>query len=613
MGEQLTAREKEAFKPPTKIPPSVWAETYRFLPPTVAAEPGKYRNSRTPYIAGIIDTVMEPGVEEIVLCKAAQLGFTTAIQNLIGWSIDVEPAPALLVMPSQDEARKVVTENIIPLIDTCPQVKAHLLTQRDSLTKEQIQFDSMSLYLGWAGSPQSLARRAVRFVYLDEVDKYPSFAGKDADPISLAKARARTYLHRKKIIIGSTPTVRTGAIWRAYEDCPEKRHYHVPCPHCSKMQRLVWDQVKWENVEEENRHKKAERIELNRLAYYECIECKGKIEDKHKPAMLVNGKWVSEGITKSARVGFHISAIYSPWVSFSALAAQWQRSIGNAGAMQEFKNQWLAEPFEELISLPKVEDLQQNISPTANIGIVPLWAGCVLLSADTQKDRFYWTLVAWGAEFKSQLIDYGVAGKFEDLQKILDTQYPVEGTQDFISPMLCFIDSGGDRTGEIYNYTLTDQTRIYPIKGSATKPKQIVTLSKVTDGIILRLIDTEYCKDELDRLRNIPGRFTLPAAVTDDFLTQITNEVKIFDRKANRNIWTLKSSGAANHYFDCLTYNLAAAIEAGVGSMLTEQQLAEQRQLKAQAEQARQPNVNKTKRSGWLKPSGKGNGIRWLR
>ncbi len=81
------------------------------------------------------------------------------------------------------------------------------------LTK--LALTSMEIYVDWATSPQRLASRPVRYVILDEVNKFVDWSGKDADPISLAKARTRTWKRRKKIVILSTPTIREAQISKA--------------------------------------------------------------------------------------------------------------------------------------------------------------------------------------------------------------------------------------------------------------------------------------------------------------------------------------------------------------------------------------------------------------
>jgi phage terminase large subunit GpA-like protein len=76
----------------------------------------------------------------------------------------------------------------------CESLKAARQPDPHKNTLSRIELDTMDVYTGWAGSPQSLGSRTCRYVRFDEVDKYPPFAGREADPISLGKERTGTYL-----------------------------------------------------------------------------------------------------------------------------------------------------------------------------------------------------------------------------------------------------------------------------------------------------------------------------------------------------------------------------------------------------------------------------------
>ena len=57
-----------------------------------------------------------------------------------------------------------------------------------------------------ANSPSSLSSRSIKYLFFDEIDKYPAFSGKEANPIKLAEERTKTFVD-KKIVRVSTPTI----------------------------------------------------------------------------------------------------------------------------------------------------------------------------------------------------------------------------------------------------------------------------------------------------------------------------------------------------------------------------------------------------------------------
>ena len=89
----------ESLMPPEDLTVSEWAEKYRMLDSKTSALPGPWRNEMTPYLVGIMDALLDYETEEIVLCKASQLGGTEAILNALGYIIQQDPSPTLVVYP----------------------------------------------------------------------------------------------------------------------------------------------------------------------------------------------------------------------------------------------------------------------------------------------------------------------------------------------------------------------------------------------------------------------------------------------------------------------------------------------------------------------------------
>ena len=72
------------LKPDPLLTVSEWADRYRKLSSRSAAEPGRYRTARTPYMREIMDR-LSPGdpTQRVVFMKAAQVGATEAGNNWI--------------------------------------------------------------------------------------------------------------------------------------------------------------------------------------------------------------------------------------------------------------------------------------------------------------------------------------------------------------------------------------------------------------------------------------------------------------------------------------------------------------------------------------------------
>ena len=83
---------------------SDWADANRRLSSEASAEPGQWRTSRAEYQRGIMDAISDANVETVVIMSAAQCGKTEAQLCAVGYHIDQDPAPIMVVMPTERDA-----------------------------------------------------------------------------------------------------------------------------------------------------------------------------------------------------------------------------------------------------------------------------------------------------------------------------------------------------------------------------------------------------------------------------------------------------------------------------------------------------------------------------
>lgn len=599
-------------------------------------EPGPMNWDRTPYGREIANAVVDPDVRVIVNLKATQVGWTNILEMLPGYWADQDPGACLVVAPNEKTAKELLAERILATIKETPDMRKHLTGRPRDEQKTFLKLDTMPIFAAWAGSPMALASRSIRYLLLDEVDKYPPWSATEGDPIQLAVKRVSNWQHRARILIGSTPTVRTGNIWKWWESCGVKLYYFVPCPDCGEYQRLVWAQVKWPDVGTEDRNEKADLVDEGNLAYYECEQCRYQIRD-NKAKILLKGRWATldqvvdkagklHGVRpKSSRVGFALNSLYSPWLRFSELAKEYILAVGDAPRMMDFRNSRLAEPFEDQISKPKpkliLAKVLEAVDNNWRAAIVPRWAGLLTMAVDTQKDHFWVTVRAWGAGNKSRLIYFARLEAFDDIERVLETPFHLEGGDDeLMRCRICLIDSGGtrdpqtnvSRTHEVYQFCLRNPAQLYPIRGASREQFNPIRHSQVTPKpqpdqpqlapITLRILDTDWFKDLLSARMKTDAWQLTDAADNDDYQRGMVSEHKIFDRLKNKYKWVPVAQGAPNHPWDCETYQMAAAELAQVVLIPTEEGLEDQRrQLKQHESKRRRQQQSKRddKRGGW--------------
>lgn len=557
------------------MPPSEWAERHRVIPRGKSSEPGKWRNARAPYLAGIMDAAVEPGVEEVVVVKGAQVGFSEAMRNVLGYWIAQDPGPCMLVMPTEQSAQQAIDERIRPMVQwTRPLADLAPRTREDDRL-DLIRFGTMEVYTGWSRSPQALASRPLRYIMFDEVDKYPPFSGKEADPYSLGLKRLATYGHRARSIAGSTPTTRMGPIWQLWERSTRRFHYEVPCPDCGKYQRLEWGRVHYADARPgESRTQHADRVKRLGLAVYKCRHCEAEWHHESLSRLLPKGRWTpEEGGGSMRRVGFHLPSLYSRMVSWSALAAEWIEAQGYPSLLMDFVNSRLGEPFEEQVDKVAEEGFREKMKGAGPPRVVPDWTDAVIATADVQKGHVHFLIRAWGRGLVSRLLDRGTVTTWRELEDRVFKGLPeplVTEQGEQVVPAVLGIDSRY-RTDEVRAFAQQHPGRVVPLMGSAQANSQPMREQAIRGyyGVVQVTLNTHSWKDVLSGLirDENPDRWQLFHGLSEDYAMQMSSERKIHDPKLNVHRWEVTSKGRANHDWDMEAYQVAMAHRIGVAAL----------------------------------------------
>lgn len=515
-----------------------------------------------------MDRFTDPLIEKIVLCFGAQLGKTETELNMIGYALDQTSSPTMMVYPTDTIAKFASDKRVQPMIKSVKSI-SDKFDENSKLLELDFNNGNYMVLVG-ANSPSSLSSRSIKYLFFDEIDKYPAFAGKEADPIKLATERTKTFVD-KKIVMVSTPTVESGNIWQAFMSANERRQYYVPCPHCGVSQTLKFKQIKWPEEHNDN----ADMI--RDTAYYECEHCGERIYDKHKMEMLRSGEWraINESQSKVRSVSYHLSSIYSPWVTFGDVAYEFKNSKGTPATLMNFINSWLAEPWKssKTKSTQNMEFTQSNYP----CGVVPDKAVLLIASVDVQLDHFWWEVRAYAPGVKSYLIDYGQASTWEDLEEIIiNREYPSE-YGEARQVMKAGIDSGF-RTDEVYQFCSRFPEVCIPVKGSSNHstmaaPYTMTSLEKgVVGGLKLYVLNTDYWKDfifaRMIRPADEDGTIHLYKACPQEYSDHLRSEEKQEIRNVKTGAvtvqWKPLTSHPVNHLLDTCTYNAAVADIAGV-------------------------------------------------
>lgn len=407
----------DAIRPPELLPMDVYADRYHVLPAGSAAG-RRWSTERTPYIREILRRLSpDDPCQEIVMMFASQMSKSEAALVFLGHSISHDPGHVMLVQPTVDDAKKFSKRRVAKLIDGSP-------TLRDLVgpTKSR-DSDNTQLFKSWPGgsltmvganAPSGLASVPIQKLILDEVDRYPSSAGEEGDPVSLAKQRTATFGSRRKIVAPSTPTIAGESRIEAWYLEGDQREFWVPHLGCGAYQRLKFENMRWEKGHPETVH-------------MVCIECGERIEEHEKAAMLAEGEWRAGAPYNGKTRSYHISALYAApglgW-TWREIVEKFLEAKGDPALLQTVVNLLFGEtwkrPEGETIDAGSLLDRREGTEVTDGYyrpgRRIPDRCLVVTVAADTQADRIEAEVVGWGDGEESWSLDYvTIPGNTESL------------------------------------------------------------------------------------------------------------------------------------------------------------------------------------------------------
>lgn len=432
-----------AFAPLPDEPVHRWAERTTTLT-QYTENKGEYSTTLTPFVREWLECFRDPSVVETTLVTGSQVAKTQSELIGLAWSIKHRPVETLWVGANREDVKSLAETRWNDIVDHNAELVALKPSDADKYKKTEQQFAQCTVHWAGSNSPGKLASKPIGLLILDETDKYRQASTREAHAGELAEQRVKSY-SSYKIFRSSTPTTREGYIWQKYEQ-GDQRHFFVPCPHCREMITLEWKQVKWDTAA-----RTKDGWDLDRVAasgYYECQLCSGRIEERHKTAVLRAGKWrPTNPRALAGHRSYHLSSLYSPWrlTSFGALAAQFLEAKDSLLGLQGFINGALAEPWEQ----------QQYVDPIAfPEGAYTLTETfteerACLITVDVQHDDLWVVARGHGDGMRSRLhFAQRVAG-FPDVEAL----HHRFGSQ----PNTVGVDCGYDRGGDVYKVCARNQ------------------------------------------------------------------------------------------------------------------------------------------------------------
>lgn len=567
----LQKQAYSAFKPPKKLSLSDWADEYAYLSVESSAEGGRWRT--LPYQKAIMDAVTNPDIEQISVMKSARVGYSKILNHIIAYHIHNDPCPIMIVQPTIEDATGYSKEEIAPMLrDTkCLQGLVSDAKAKDGQnTLLQKLFPGGNLTLVGANSPRGFRRVSRRIVLFDETDGYPASAGTEGDQIKLGIKRTEFYANRK-IVAGSTPTVKDFSRIEKLFKQTDQRRYYVPCPKCNHMQYLRW--ANFECFENDPS-----------TTIYKCENCNAHIPHSKKRWMVERGEWRATAPFNGKHVGFHIWAAYSysPNATWQNLMEEYIACKDDQEQLKTFINVTCGEVYEDEYHTKASADglAKRAAEEKYKKGIPPKEVLILTLGIDVQDDRLSMSVIGFGRNEEMYLVDrkviYGSPARadlWKQLDEVLLSKYKNELGQE-LKIDTAAIDTGGHFTQETYQYVRErEHLGIIGIKGMGQKGKPILGKPSKVDihfsGKVLKRsfklfpVGVDMAKTTIhNKLKDAEvgkGYIHFYPSTTQDYFEELTAERQILKYKNGyqERVW-IKKNNQANEALDEMVYSYAS-------------------------------------------------------
>lgn len=507
---------ERGWKPKSRLTVSEWADANRVLSSVGSSEPGNWKTSRNPPLREIMDQLSEHAPAKIVVfMKASQRGGTEVGSNWLGSIMTEAKGPVAVVMPTEKSLNDWVSQKFEPMANDTPAVNAVLSRRNNNSSDNNAQrkkFTGGIIYFKTAGSTAELKSTSLRYALADEVDEWV-WETTQGDPLGLLDVRLTTF-HDRKLFVVSSPTMKDASRIEEMFEAGDKRHYHVPCPHCNELQRLVWSNVKW------SKHPDNPKRIVD--AWYVCRECGAEIPEHCKATMLPElgyggqARWIADA-PDAPYPSFHDSSLYSPvglGLSWRELAAEWIAAQEDNAKLMRFMNTRLGETWADRSHDIKANALEARAEPY-QLRTVPQGCLVITVGVDVQSGanaRLEITVLGHGKGDRTWTLDYhilpGNPSGDEVWQALADYVNAIHFTnahgRELISEA-CAIDTGGHHTHDVYAFVRSKKVR-RPIacKGASTPGRQILCKPSAQDvnwrgvslkkGVMLYMIGSDTAK-----------------------------------------------------------------------------------------------------------------------
>lgn len=533
----------EAIQPPLNLTVSEWADVERQLTRRSSSEPGQWRTDRVPFLREPMDLLSprEKRIRRVILIFGSQSGAKTECGlNWLGRTIAMDPAPFLILFPTEAFAKRQVRQRLDPLFKDTPAVSAKQISTKsrdaaNAMFLKEFQGDMLLSIIG--GNSGSAAQgMPAQNLWVDEASSLPLEIDDKGDPIENAEARQTNFPDRKTLLTSTPGTRGACRITWEFETRSDQRRYAAYMPCCGAREVLRWrEHMVWDKPDGD--------------VWCQCPACGERLAQHNKVEMLAEGQWRPTAKGDGETAGFHLPGWYAPygWLSWEKIRDEFLRAQDDKLLLKGWVNKRAAEAWEdEAVAKVSADGLMERAAqepyPT---GFCPDGVLLLLASVDVQDTWLEIQVKGYGRGEESWLIwhekvygDPAQSEVWDQITTIRRTEFPLE-IGGKLKARHTAVDTGGHFTNEAYEYCRQYKDEgVVATKGSSVKAAPALGKGKKMDvnsrgkvikgGVTLYMVGTDTIKRTIyARLKNAqpgPGFVHFGQNATDEYLAGLTCE-----------------------------------------------------------------------------------------
>jgi phage terminase large subunit GpA-like protein len=554
--------------------------------------PGPFRSERTPWIAEALRIAADPETKLLVILASIQSGKSLFARLFTCHIIANAPGPTAVFQSTDAEAKDFALRYMRPVWNNCPPVKSRISVD-DMDRSTTTDFDRMTLYCRGLWNEANLQRLSLRYTIADECWMAP--------PGHLAELSARVTAFGwmgKRIFMSQGG--RANQEIHQLQETTDQRDWNFRCGKCDALQPWVWEQVRFPDDAKLTGSWDLQKVSTGTT--YECAACQTRLPDNNATRIEANSRGcfvATASAANSGHIGLHWNSLATmSWGELAVMMIKAKESAemyGDEEARRQFKQKRLA------LSWAEEGGEIVNIAQAANYNCADDWEGESVITPkgrvvdregapegsfpfrtagiDVQRGHFFGVIRRWSKTGHSRLKAFAKIDTWQDVEAFVK--------KHAVHPALVMVDSG-DSAQDVYRQTAmrgwkcakgsgNEDFSVTTKDGKTTRrfysDKQTIMVPGLQTRAVLVVWSNLAGKDLLHGLRSRKV-FTYALDAGQDYVDQMSAEVRVKDRRTGKPQWLLPQGKKDNHAFDCELLGLLAAVRWGiVGKETTETDL----------------------------------------